>query len=106
MDFTATSIATLTSSTAQSVLTNLGNAISDVAYQRGTLGANINQLSSAQQVAAAEQTNLTAAEDSIRATDYAQAASNLAKFQVLSQTGISALAQANSAQQAVLKLLQ
>ncbi|MBS1814717.1 MAG: flagellin [Acidobacteria bacterium] len=106
VDFTATSIATLTSSSAQSVLTNLGQAISDVAYQRGTLGANINQLTSAQQVAAAEQTNLTAAEDSIRATDYAQAASNLAKFQVLSQTGISALAQANSAQQAVLKLLQ
>lgn len=106
VDFTAAGIATLTASSAQSVLTKLSEAISDVAYQRGTIGANINQLSSAQQVAAAEQTNLTAAEDSIRATDYAQAASNLSKFQVLSQTGISALAQANSAQQAVLKLLQ
>jgi flagellin len=106
VDFTAATISTLTATTAQAVLTNLGTAISDVAYQRGNVGADINQLSSAQQVAATEQTNLTAAQDTIRATDYGQAASNLSKFQVLSQTGISALAQANSVQQEVLKLLQ
>lgn len=106
VDFTDATLSTLTASTAQTVLTSLGTAISDVAYQRGTIGANINQLSSAQQVAASEQTNLTSAEDNIRATDYATAASNLSKYQVLSQTGISALAQANSVQQEVLKLLQ
>ena len=106
VDFTATSISTLTASSAQTVLTSLGTAISNVAYQRGTIGANVNQLSSAQQVAASEQTNLIAAEENIRATDYGQAASNLSKFQVLSQTGISALAQANSVQNEVLKLLQ
>ena len=91
---------------AKTVLTSLTSAIANVAYQRGTIGANINQLSSAQSVTSNEQTNLTAAEDSIRATDYGQAASNLSKYQVLSQTGISALAQANSVQQEVLKLLQ
>lgn len=94
------------SANARSVLTNLTSAIANVAYQRGSIGANINQLSSAQSVASNEQTNLTAAEDNIRATDYGQAASNLSKYQVLSQTGISALAQANSVQQEVLKLLQ
>jgi flagellin len=102
----AAGIATLSAGSAATVLTSLGSAISDVAYQRGTIGANINQLSSAQQVAASEQTNLTSAEDSIRATDYGKAASDLSKYQVLSQTGISALAQANSVQQEVLKLLQ
>ena len=35
-----------------------------------------------------------------------QATSNLAKYQVLSQTGIAALSQANSVQQEILKLLQ
>jgi flagellin len=50
--------------------------------------------------------NLASAESSIRSTNYGQATSDLAKFQVLSQTGISALAQANSVQQEILKLLQ
>ena len=106
VDFTATGVATLTSTSATNVLSALTTAIGDVAYQRGTIGADVNQLASAQTVAQVENTNLTAAEDNIRATDYGQAASNLSKFQVLSQTGISALAQANSVQQEVTKLLQ
>ena len=48
----------------------------------------------------------SSAESAIRSTNYGQATSDLAKFQVLSQTGISALAQANSVQQEILKLLQ
>ncbi len=106
VDFTAAGVATLSATTAKDVLTALTDAIGDVAYQRGTIGADINQLASAQSVASTEQTNLSAAEDNIRATDYGQAASNLSKYQVLSQTGISALAQANSVQQEVTKLLQ
>ncbi len=106
VDFTASGVATLSASSAQTVLAALNTAIGDVDYQRGAIGANINQLSSAQSVAANEQTNLTAAENGIRATDYGQAASNLSKYQVLSQTGISALAQANAVQQEVTKLLQ
>lgn len=106
VDFTATNVATLSATTAKDVLSALSSAIGDVAYQRGTLGANINQLASASAVTASEQSNLTAAEDVIRATDYGKAASDLSKYQVLSQTGISALAQANSVQQEVTKLLQ
>jgi flagellin len=97
---------TLTAATAQNVLTNVTSAIQDVAYQRGSLGANINQLNAASNVASSEEVNLTSAENNVRATNYGQATSDLAKFQVLSQTGISALAQANSTQQEILKLLQ
>jgi flagellin len=96
----------LTASNAQQTLQNITTAINDVAYQRGTLGGEINQLSSAAAVASAEQVNLASAQNSVTATDYGQAASNLSKYQILSQTGISALAQANSVQQEVLKLLQ
>ena len=106
VDFTASGVATLTAANAQGILSALNSAIEDVDYQRGGLGANINQLSSAQSVAASEETNLASAENNIRATDYGQASSDLSKYQVLSQTGISALAQANSVQQEVLKLLQ
>lgn len=106
VDFTAGTLPTLTAATAKDILPALGTAIADVSFQRGNVGADINQLTSAQQVAATEQTNLTAAQNNITATDFGQAASDLSKFQVLSQTGISALAQANSVQQEVLKLLQ
>ncbi len=97
---------TLTAATAQDVLTNVTSAIQDVAYQRGTIGADVNQLNAASNVASTESVNLTSAENNITATDYGQATSDLAKYQVLSQTGISALAQANSTSQEILKLLQ
>ncbi len=106
VDFTAAGVSQLTAATAQTVLTTVTNAIAGVAYQRGVIGADINELTAASNVAAAESTNLTSAQSSIDSTDYGQATSNLAKFQVLSQTGISALAQANTVQQEVLKLLQ
>lgn len=106
VDFTAASVSSLTAATAQTVLTSVTSAIADVAYQRGALGANINQLSAASNVASSESVNLTSAESSIRSTNYGQATSDLAKYKVLSETGISALSQANSVQQEVLKLLQ
>lgn len=105
-NFTDASVSQLTHDSAAAVLTTVTAAVADVAYQRGTIGANINQLTSASNVASSEQVNLTSAEESIRATNYGQAASDLSKYQILSQTGISALAQANSVQQEVLKLLQ
>jgi flagellin len=91
---------------AKTALTDITTAISDVANQRGAIGANINQLNAAANVASSEEVNLSSAESSIRSTNYGQATSDLAKYQVLSQTGISALAQANSVQQEILKLLQ
>jgi flagellin len=106
VDFTNASISSLTASSAQTVLTSVTQAIQDVAYQRGIIGADSNQLTSASAVASSESENLTAAQSSIDSTDYGQATSALAKYQVLSQTGISALAQANSVQQEILKLLQ
>jgi flagellin len=95
--------------TAAAATTALGvitTAIGDVSAQRGALGASINQLSAAANVASSEEVNLSSAQSSILSTNYGQATSNLAKYQVLSQTGISALAQANSVQQEILKLLQ
>jgi len=106
VDFASSTISTLTASSASTVLTSITTAIADVAYQRGTLGADINELTAASNVASTEQVNLSSAQNSILATNYGQATSDLSKYQVLSQTGISALAQANSVAQEVLKLLQ
>lgn len=106
IDFTTSSLNALNSTTAQAVLVAVTGAIADVAYQRGIVGANINELTAASNVASSETVNLTAASSSIQSTNYGQATSDLAKFEVLSQTGISALAQSNTVQQEILKLLQ
>ena len=95
-----------TSADAQTALTDINNAITDVAAQRGYLGSQINTLNAIANVESTEQTNVVSAQNSIMATDYGQATSNLSKYQILMQTGISALAQANTTQQEVLKLLQ
>jgi flagellin len=105
-NLTTSAVSILTALSATAILDTVTSAVTDVAYQRGTVGADINELTSASNVASSESVNLTSAQDSITATDYGQAASNLSKYQILSQTGISALAQANSVQQEVLKLLQ
>jgi flagellin len=91
---------------AQTALTSLNAAISDVAAQDGYIGAQINTLNSASSVLSTQSENVQSAQNAVQATDYASAASNMSKYQILSQTGISALAQANSMQQEVTKLLQ
>jgi flagellin len=95
-----------TTALAGTTLIDVTNAISGISAERGAIGANINQLNAASNVASTESVNLSAAQSSIQATNFGQATSDLAKFQVLDQTGISALAQANSTQQEILKLLQ
>jgi flagellin len=94
------------SSDAMTALTDLNTAISDVASQRGYLGSQINTLNSVASVETTEEENLTSAENSISATNYGQATTAMSQDQVLTQTGISALAQANSSQNDILKLLQ
>jgi flagellin len=95
-----------TQANAEAALATVDNAVSGVAYQRGQVGANINELTAASNIASSQMTNITAAQNTISATDYAAATSNMSKYEILTQTGISALAQANSTQQMVTKLLQ
>jgi flagellin len=91
---------------AESALTTIHQAITDVAAQDGYIGAQINTLNSFSSVLSTQQENVTAAQNAVQATDYAMATSNMSKYEILSQTGIAALAQANSIQQEVTKLLQ
>jgi len=95
-----------TQATAQAELTKITTAISTVAADRGTAGAEINTLQAVSNVMSTESTNTLSAQNDVVATDYAAATSDLSKFEILSQTGISALAQANSTEQLVTKLLQ
>jgi flagellin len=91
---------------AQSALLVLNAAIADVASQDGYIGAQINTLNAINQVMSTQQENVVSAQNAIQATDYAAATANMSKYEILSQTGIASLAQANSIQQEVTKLLQ
>ncbi len=95
-----------TQGNAQTALTTINAAISNVAAQQGYVGAQINTLNAVSQVITTQKENVVSAQNAVQATDYATATSNMSKYEILSQTGISALAQANSLQQEVTKLLQ
>ncbi len=95
-----------TAAHAQAALQQLNEAVSYVAAQDGYIGAQINTLNAISQVMSTQQENVTSAQNAIQATDYASATSNMSKYEILTTTGIAALAQANSVQQEVTKLLQ
>jgi flagellin len=95
-----------TQGNAQNAEAVLNNAITYVAAQDGYIGAQINTLNAISQVMSTQQENIVSAQNAVQATDYASATTNMSKYEVLSQTGIAALAQANSVQQEVTKLLQ
>ena len=96
----------LSASSASSALTDINNSIAQVAALRGNLGASMNRLTAAGNVINTQLTNLTSAANNVSAADISQQVTNMSEQQVLTQTGISALAQANQMQQALLKLLQ
>jgi flagellin len=95
-----------TNTNATTELAAITTAIGAIATERGTAGASINTLQAVSNVMTTESTNTLAAENDVTATDYGQATSDMSKFQILSQTGIAALAQANQSQQLITKLLQ
>jgi flagellin len=91
---------------ALSALTALQTAVSNLGFVQGRVGAGENKLNYAVNLAQAQITNYSSAEAGIRDADVAAQAANLTKAQVLQQASLAALAQANSAPQAVLSLLK
>jgi len=102
----STTLAGTSGTPAQGALTAIDAAINTVASDRGSIGASINRLQDASAVISVQVQNLTAAENQIMSADIPTVISNLSQQEVLSQTGMAALAQANSQEQSVLKLLQ
>jgi len=103
---TAASNAASNTGSAISALTALQTAVSNLGLVQGKVGAGENRLQYAVSLAQSQITNYSAAQAGIRDADVASEAANLTKAQVLQQASIAALAQANSAPQAVLALLK
>jgi flagellin len=81
-------------------------AVAKLGSAQAAVGKGQNQLTYAVTLAQSQITNFSAAESQIRDANVAQQAANLSKAQTLSQASIAAMAQANSAPQAVLSLLR
>jgi flagellin len=95
-----------TAAHAQTAITSVTAAIQALGLVQGSVGDGENTLTYAVGLANSQITNLSASESTIRDANVAQEASALTQSQILQQSSVSALAQANSEPQALLKLLQ
>jgi flagellin len=93
----------ITSASAIGVITG---AIQQVASERATLGASQSRLELASTTLQVENENLSSAISRIRDVDVAAESTQLAKYNILVQSGTAMLAQANQTPSTVLKLLQ
>jgi flagellin len=91
---------------ALAAITAIDSALSQLGQVQSRVGAGENKLGYAISLANSQITNYDATESGIKDTDVAAAAADLTKAQVLLQASVAALAQANSAPQALLKLFQ
>ncbi len=87
-------------------LSTIDSYINNVSAQRATFGAIQNRLQYTLDNVSTYEENLSASLSRIRDVDMASEMVNFSKEQILQQAGTSMLSQANSAPQAVLKLLQ
>lgn len=95
-----------TKQNAEAAVTALSRAVTALGEAQAVVGKGQNQFNFAVSLASTQLTNLAASESRIRDADLASEAANLTKAQILTQAGVAALAQANSAPQAVLSLLR
>jgi len=103
LGLTGESVATKTG--AQTTLGTLDDALMKINSVRADLGAMQNRMQSTINSLSISDENLSAANSRIRDADLAQEVSDMTKYNILMQSGISVLGQANQQSQSALKLL-
>ncbi len=91
---------------ATAAITAIQNSITTLGTVQGRVGAAMNRLSFAMSQARTMSVSVQASESRIRDANIAEEAANLSKFNILTQSGLAALSQANQSSQAVLSLLR
>jgi len=89
---------------AKAALTTITNSINQLASDRATVGANLEQLSYTSSQLNTLNNNLAAAKSNITDVDVATESTNYARENILVQAGTAMLAQANSMPQSILRL--
>ena len=96
----------LTANSAATVASSLATALASVSTMRASIGADESQLNSTSDILGIQVQNFTAASSQITDANIADEVVNLTKFQILNQSGTSALSKSNQSAQQVLALLQ
>jgi flagellin len=96
----------LTVNSANDVIMNVNKSLDRIAATRATMGAVMNRLEHVIDNLTNVVMNSEASRSQIEDADYAQASTELARTQIMQQAATAVLAQANTSQQTVLKLLQ
>lgn len=102
---TATAGDVSTTAGAATALTNIKSAITQLATDRATVGANITRLSYTNEQLSILRENLGAANSRIKDVDVAEESTQFARYNILVQAGTAMLAQANATPQSALRLL-
>jgi len=90
---------------AQANLARLDSAVNSLSSRRATLGAIQNRFENALSEASTYSQNLSAAQSQILDVDYASESANMTRYQIQSQAGVAALAQAKAIPQSIISLL-
>jgi flagellin len=101
----STLLAGTTASGALAALSTIDDAIAKVSTSRATFGAAMNRLETSQSSIQTMRLNLSAANSRIRDVDVASETAAMSRNQVLTQAGVSVLAQANQLPQLAFGLL-
>ena len=96
----------LTAANAATRTTEIQASIVALGLLRATNGSEQSRLSFAEDMLKVNKTNLEAANSRILDVDVAAESTQLARFNILQQSGTAMLAQANQASQSILRLLQ
>ncbi len=91
---------------AQAYMTRIDTAISNLTTERGNLGASMNQISYHVANVETMNENVKSSVSTIKDADFAAEMADFTKNQILQQSGIAMLAQANSMPQQILSLLK
>lgn len=102
---TATASTISTTATAATALTNVKAAITQLATDRATVGANVTRLQYTSEQLGVLRDNLAAANSRIKDVDIAEESTRFARYNILVQAGTAMLAQANATPQSALRLL-
>lgn len=109
VDITALAVDTLTVdnvTNAATAVSSIASALNTLGSAQGYIGAAENRLSFAIDLSQSQIVNKGAAESRIRDANMAEESANLTRFNILSQSGIASLAQANQSSSSVLSLLR
>ena len=91
---------------AQAAVASIADAVAALGTAQGNVGALENRLQYAITLAQSQQVNTQAAESRIRDANIAEESANMTRYNILTQSGVAALSQANQSSQAVLSLLR